>query len=430
MKDMVTKIGITPSGAPFRISCLRTFLYICAIAEKNSINGENSKIIFQIDDTNTAKRKYTNEEIIDFYKKMGIIPFKHSTYDITIQTNLEEECKKYFEILESKNLIIYNSDNTASFDIKKYMSIYGNEIEVNDKVSGKIIFDANNITDEDSIIIRRSDGSFLYNFSAAVDTIHWKFTTLIRGINKISSAAFQNMYIKALDFTPPEYYHLPLLIAEKNENNLGINFKSDIREIFNNGFSYMPVLTYLLNTGYGEQTDTYDSLEDFYKKFEIEKLHKTNACFDYNIMKKTCSRYYQHEMTYEDYYDQLEKHIILMSWDKEIIKYSKIGYKYNLNPEKVKQLYEEMNKEHFDEINDPNEIEKINNLINSLLYSYEETIEKILADKATKKENIKLVKYILSGYQDGLMCNVYKECYTEEEYQKRLLYVKKNIEKM
>ena len=33
--DLVLKIGITPSNAPFRISCLRTFLYINAIAEKN-----------------------------------------------------------------------------------------------------------------------------------------------------------------------------------------------------------------------------------------------------------------------------------------------------------------------------------------------------------------------------------------------------------
>ena len=35
-KDIIVKIGITPSEAPFRITCLRTFLYINAIAEKES----------------------------------------------------------------------------------------------------------------------------------------------------------------------------------------------------------------------------------------------------------------------------------------------------------------------------------------------------------------------------------------------------------
>ena len=44
-----------------------------------------------------------------------------------------------------------------------------------------------------------------------------------------------------------------------------------------------------------------------------------------------------------------------------------------------------------------------------------------------KKENLKLVKFILSGYFDGLSCDVYKSCYNEEEYKKRLTLVKEHL---
>ena len=37
------------------------------------------------------------------------------------------------------------------------------------------------------------------------------------------------------------------------------------------------------------------------------------------------------------------------------------------------------------------------------------------------------VAYILSGYFDGLACDVYKSCYNEEEYQKRLTLVKEHL---
>ena len=195
-KDIIVKIGITPSEAPFRITCLRTFLYIAAIAESNAIKGGKSKVIFQIDDTNVAKRKHSNEEIIDFYNMIGILPFKHSEVEITCQTDIKDECEKYFNILDKKGFIIRNEDGTSAFDINKYIEVYGPSIEVKGIVSGNINFDARNLTDNGRVVIRRSDGSFLYNFSSAIDIIHWKFTTLIRGNNKMSSAAFQNMFIK------------------------------------------------------------------------------------------------------------------------------------------------------------------------------------------------------------------------------------------
>ena len=428
-KDIVVKIGITPSEAPFRITCLRTFLYINAIAENNAFKGGRSKVIFQIDDTNPAKRKHSNEEIIEFYKQIGILPFKYSEVEITCQTDLKDECEKYFKVLDDKEFIIHNEDGTCAFNINKYIEVYDSTIEVKDLVMGNINFDAKNLTDNGEILIRRSNGSFLYNFSSAIDIIHWRFTTLIRGNNKMSSAAFQNMFINSLDEETPDYFHLPLLLEEKKENEFGVNARSSIKDLFKNGFSYMPVLNYILGTGYGDQTDHYNSLEEFNETFEIEKLHKTNSYFDFNIMKKQCNRFFQQDMSYEEYYNQLSRHIELMGWNENMLKYSNIGYEHRLSPEKINQLYTQLDIPHFDEIYDENTKNKILTIIESLLIDYQGTINTLLIDKNNKKESLKLVKYILSGYFNGLTCDVYKNCYSEEEYQNRLRLVKEHISK-
>lgn len=428
-KNIIVKIGITPSEAPFRITCLRTFLYINAIAENNAYKGGKSKVIFQIDDTDITKRKHSNEEIIEFYKQIGILPFKYSEIEITCQTDLKDECGKHFKVLDDKGFIIHNEDGTSAFNINKYIEVYGSTIEVKDPIMGNINFDAKNLTDNGKILIRRSDDSFLYNFSSAIDIIHWKFTTLIRGNNKMSSAAFQNMFINSLNEETPDYFHLPLLLEEKKKNEFGVNARSSIKDLFKNGFSYMPVLNYILGTGYGDQTDHYNSLEEFNEIFEIEKLHKTNSYFDFNIMKKQCNRFFQQDMTYEEYYNQLLRHIELMEWDENMLKYSNIGYAYRLSPQKIYQLYTQLSVPHFDEISDENTKNKILAIIESLIIDYQGTINALLSDKNSKKENLRLVKYILSGYFNGLTCDVYKNCYSEEEYQNRLRLVKEHISK-
>lgn len=421
VNDLIVKIGITPSNAPFRITCLRTFIYIYAIAEKNAMLGGNSRIIFQIDDTNEAHRLHSNEEIINFYKKMGILPAKYSNVIITSQTDIKNKCVEYLTRLQEIGFIIYDQENNVyAFDLEQYKNKFGNKVYVNDAIKGLIVFDIDSMTTNNKINIRRSDGTFLYNFSSAIDTIYWKFTHLIRGNNKLSSAAFQNMFIMALGYETPLYFHMPLLLEEKKDNP--VNARDDFRKLLYGGISYMGALNYILNTGYGDNMDFYPSIESFIRQFDIAKLHKTDAHFDYNLLKKTNNRFYQNNMSYNEYYNQLEKHINILEFPQEILKYAYVGYANKLSVDKIIELYTQMNEEHFDELQNA-KISRLYELIKLLMNNYDDTIELILKDKENRKEDLKLIRYILCGYLEGLSCNVYKQCYNNEEYQKRLKYV-------
>lgn len=424
-ENMILKIGITPSNAPFRITCLRTFLYIYAIAEKNALLGGNSKIIFQIDDTNEKRRLHSDDQIFDFYEKIGMLPPKYSEVIKTIQTDLKEECENFFKKLRELGFIIHMKNSLYSFDIEKYKEIYGNTVYVNDILHGNIAFELNNVTKQGYINIKRSNGTFLYNFSSAIDTIHWQFTHLIRGNDKLSSAVFQNMIMITLGYKPPVYLHIPLLLEEKN--SLNFNAKDDFRDLLKKyGISYMSAINYILNTGYGDNSDFYPSIEAFNQQFDINKMHKNDAHFDFNILKKTHNRFYQNDMSYDEYYEQLKRHLLLIDYPTEILKYSEIGYRNKLSAEKVIILYHQMEQEHFDDIS--NDLEKkVEKLIELLMNDYETAIVQLLSDKERKKENLQLVKYILCGYQNGLSSDIYRQCYTEKEYIQRLKYVRSRL---
>lgn len=62
-------------------------------------------------------------------------------------------------------------------------------------------------------IIRRSDGVFAYQLAVTVDDGLMGVSEVVRGNDLIGSAARQIWLYKLFGFQPPEFYHMPLLLA-------------------------------------------------------------------------------------------------------------------------------------------------------------------------------------------------------------------------
>jgi glutamyl-tRNA synthetase len=63
-------------------------------------------------------------------------------------------------------------------------------------------------------IIRRSDGSALYNLAVVVDDIDMGITHVIRGDDHRANTVFQLALYRAFGASPPRFAHLPLLVNE------------------------------------------------------------------------------------------------------------------------------------------------------------------------------------------------------------------------
>ncbi len=62
-------------------------------------------------------------------------------------------------------------------------------------------------------IIRRSDGVYAYQLAVVVDDGEMGITQVVRGSDLLSSTPRQLYLYRLLGFQPPEFYHVPLLVA-------------------------------------------------------------------------------------------------------------------------------------------------------------------------------------------------------------------------
>lgn len=83
-----------------------------------------------------------------------------------------------------------------------------------DRVRGEVSIDGSEFGD---FVILRSDGRPTYNFAAAVDDILMEITHVIRGVDHLANTPKQLLLYDVLDAEPPEFAHIPLVLAPGGE---------------------------------------------------------------------------------------------------------------------------------------------------------------------------------------------------------------------
>lgn len=66
-------------------------------------------------------------------------------------------------------------------------------------------------------ILRRSDGVFAYQLAVTVDDAQMEMTEVVRGCDLLSSTPRQLYLYRLLGYTPPRFYHIPLLTDENGQ---------------------------------------------------------------------------------------------------------------------------------------------------------------------------------------------------------------------
>jgi glutamyl-tRNA synthetase len=163
------------------------------------------------------------------------------------------------------------------------------ETVIHDAIRGDIAFPHSAIKD---FVIRRSDGSPLYNLAVAVDDLDMGITDVVRGDDHISNTPRQVMVVRALGEEPPAYAHLPLLHGpdgKKLSKRHGAASVQDLREA-----GYLPeaVRNYvaLLGWGYDEST-TFFTTEELIERFDLSRVSKNPAVFDEQKLRWMNGRY-------------------------------------------------------------------------------------------------------------------------------------------
>jgi glutamyl-tRNA synthetase len=148
-----------------------------------------------------------------------------------------------------------------------------------DVVKGRIEFPNEQLED---LVLVRSDGRPTYNFASPMEDVWDEITHVIRGDDHISNTPKQINLIHAIGAQLPVYAHVPNVLATDGKKLSKRHGATGVDELRAAGYVAPALLNFLALLGWAPDAETtLMSRDDLVKRFELERVIKSPAAFDY-----------------------------------------------------------------------------------------------------------------------------------------------------
>lgn len=313
LKNVRVRLAPSPTG-PLHIGNARTALFNYLFAQQHK-----GMLVLRIEDTDKERSKKEYEQnIFDGLKWLGIEwqegpdidgatgPYRQSErteiYQRYIQKLLDEEnlyhCFCTPEDLESHRQYLMSIGEAPRYsgkcrelrpqEIKKNLEqgrpyilrfkTPKKKIAFNDMLRGRIEYDAEIFGD---MAVAKSPTEPLYNLACVIDDFEMKITHVIRGEDHISNTPKQILLSGALGIDPPQYLHLPLILAPDRSKLSKRHGAVSLCEYKEQGYLPEAMVNFLALLGWspGDEREVF-TMKDLIREFSIEKLQKSGAVFN------------------------------------------------------------------------------------------------------------------------------------------------------
>ncbi len=151
-------------------------------------------------------------------------------------------------------------------------------VKVKDLLRGEINFESKILGD---FIILKSDGTPTFNFANVIDDYLMKITCVIRGDDHLSNTPRQILIYRALNFGPPSYAHIPMILGKDGAKLSKRHGTTSITYYREKGYLPWAVINYLSLLGWSTpDSQQFFTKEELIKKFSLERVGKSSAIFD------------------------------------------------------------------------------------------------------------------------------------------------------
>ncbi len=293
---MRVRFAPSPTGA-LHIGGARTALYNWLLAHgPGERPGQRAgTLVLRIEDTDRERSTPENvEQILDALRWLGL---DWDEGPIFQSGRAERHQQALAQLLHDGRA--YHSSATTD-DVKAYKLRHGQdrgfrgeaeksgavrlrypdtgETGFDDIIRGPIRFP--NATRDDPVIAR-ADGSVLYNFAVAVDDADAGITHVVRGEDHISNTPTQLLVFEALELSPPQYAHLPLLHGPDGRKLSKRHGAASVQELREAGYLPEAVDNYIALLGAGFAADEeFFTLPELAQRFRLDRVSKNPAVFD------------------------------------------------------------------------------------------------------------------------------------------------------
>jgi len=324
---LITRFSPSPTGS-LHFGSIRTALFSWLYAKQ-----KKGKFILRIEDTDLQRsNNYFSNLILDVMNWLKISydagPFfqqsRKKYYQMYIQKLLKSGyaykcyCSKErlaklreMQILKKQNpkydgYCRNKNIKNSNFYIIRFKNPKNGRVIWYDLIKGKIEISNSEL---DDLILSRSDGSYTYNFAAAVDDHLMKITHVIRGDDHVSNTPKQINILQAIDGFIPKYAHIPMILDKNGKRLSKRHNTTDIIEYRNLGYLPQSLLNYLIRLGWSHKNKEIFSINEMIKYFKLQNVNQSASIFDINKL-RWLNRYYINSLSYEDIKEEIKRHFL------------------------------------------------------------------------------------------------------------------------
>jgi len=226
---------------------------ICYQSKRQDIYEKYLKELF---DKGLAYRCYCSKERLEKLKQEQIEKGENPHYD--------GHCRNLKEEIKDKDFVVR-------------IKLPSEDIEFKDVVHKDMHF---SYKEFDDFIIRRSDGSFMYNFTNVVDDIECGITHVIRGDDHLTNTAKQVVLYRLFGKSTPVYAHVPMILGEDKTRLSKRHGAQSVLEYRDMGILPDALVNYLIRLGWSYGDKEIFTKDELLKLFNIENLNNSAAVFN------------------------------------------------------------------------------------------------------------------------------------------------------
>lgn len=309
MTKIVTRFPPSPTGY-LHIGGARTALFNYLYARQN-----NGKFVLRIEDTDQARStQEMTDAIIDAMHWLGL-DFDEGPY---FQSQRGDIYNNYVDKLLEHGKAYYCSCTPEEVDeMRETARAAGLKPKYNGKcrdlglgpgpgrvvrfktpLSGKVVFDdiikgpiAWDVQEMDDFVVRRADGSAIYQMAVVVDDALMDVTHVIRGDDHQNNTPKQILIYEALGFPLPKFGHVPMILGPDKKKMSKRHGATSVMMYKELGYLPEAMLSYLVRLGWSHGDDELFTMNELLEKFSLAGLGKSASVFDMDKLNWTNSHF-------------------------------------------------------------------------------------------------------------------------------------------
>ncbi len=154
-------------------------------------------------------------------------------------------------------------------------------VTMNDLVCGEVTIDYRDESNTPDMVVKRSDGSYVFHFVNVVDDLEMQITHVIRGEDHLMNTPKHLQLIEALGGTAPQYAHIPLILNPDGSKMSKRDAGAAVGDYPRQGFLSAAVVNFIALLGWNPKTDEeIFTLAELAEKFSLENVNRSPGRFD------------------------------------------------------------------------------------------------------------------------------------------------------